>query len=256
MTDKISVSRKIQKILRTICRKVRTICLDLNGTLLRQTSKRIIQAKGPRIPEYHGICGNQPCRFNSRYLSFTPFEDHLKILNTLYHPVSLKNVVSGNLPVDKLNALLTFDAGLKNNFAHTFPLLKQHYFAAPVTNILLQEGHDGVINDEAYKTYKCYNSNTVIGIKEQRFWVNLPKGGWIGALATLHKELFSQTLRNLEHLTKAVSITFMISPGTSLDTALPKTQQADKGFAVIIKNLSRKYEASRLKFQFSDLNLF
>ena len=126
----------------------------------------------------------------------------------------------------------------------------------PVSNILLQEGHDGVIYDQAYRTYKTYNSNTVIGTKEQRFWVNLPKGGWIGALAPLNKELFSQTLRNLESLTKAPSITFMISPGTGPDSALSKTMRAEKGFAVIVKNLSGKYETSRLKFQFSDIDIF
>lgn len=126
----------------------------------------------------------------------------------------------------------------------------------PVANILLQEGHDGVIYDQAYRTYKTYNSNTVIGTPEQRFWVNLPKGGWIGALAPLHKELFSQTLRNLENLTKASSITFMISPGTSLDIALSKTRKAEKGFAVIVKNLSGTYDTGRLKFQFSDIDIF
>lgn len=126
----------------------------------------------------------------------------------------------------------------------------------PVANILLQEGYDGVIYDQAYRTYKSYNTNTVIGTAEQRFWVNLPKGGWIGALAPLNKELFSQTLRNLENLTKASSITFMVSPGTGLDTALSKSRKAEKGFAVIIRNLSGKYETSRLKFQFSDIDIF
>lgn len=131
---------------------------------------------------------------------------------------------------------------------------KQH--SESLSNILIQEGFDGVIYDQAYRTYKSYNSNTVIGTSEQRYWVNLPKGGWIGALAPLNKELFSQTLRDLENLTKASSITFMISPGTGLDGALSKTMRAEKGFAVIIKNLSGKYETNRLKFHFSDLDIF
>lgn len=126
----------------------------------------------------------------------------------------------------------------------------------PLANILLQEGHDGVIYDKAYMTYKRYNSNTVIGTPEQRFWVNLSKGGWIGALAPLYQEQFSQTLRNLENLTKASSITFMISPGTGLDNVLSKSRKAEKGFAVIIKNLSGKHDTSRLKFQFADIDIF
>lgn len=128
--------------------------------------------------------------------------------------------------------------------------------AEPVPNILLQEGFDGLIYDKAYTAYKHYNSNTIVSAKEQRFWVNLPKGGWIGALAPLNSEGFSQTLRHLENLTKASSITFMVSPDTGPDKALSKNAKAEQGFAVIIKNLSGKYETGRLKFQFSDIDIF
>lgn len=126
----------------------------------------------------------------------------------------------------------------------------------PVANSLLQEGHDGVIYNQAYRNYKSYNTNTVIGNTSQRFWVNLPKGGWIGALEPLHQEQFSQTLRILENLTKASSITFMTSPGTLSDRLLSKHAKAEKGFAIIIKNLSGTYDTSRLKFQFSDIDIF
>lgn len=129
-TDKSGISKKIFKKLRTICRKVRTICFDVNYALLRQTPKTISQAKGLRILVYHGICEDQPWRFNSRYLSETQFEEHLKLIRRFYHPVSLKDVVTGNLSVDKLNVLLTFDDGLKNNFSHAFPLLKKYKIPA------------------------------------------------------------------------------------------------------------------------------
>lgn len=129
-TDKSGISKKIFKKLRTICRKARTICFDVNYALLRQTPKSISRAKGLRILVYHGICDTQPWRFNSRYLSETQFEEHLKLISRFYNPVSLKDVVSGNLSVDKLNVLLTFDDGLKNNFSHAFPLLKKYKIPA------------------------------------------------------------------------------------------------------------------------------
>jgi peptidoglycan/xylan/chitin deacetylase (PgdA/CDA1 family) len=130
MTGKVSISKRIQKKLRTICRKARTICLDLNYALLNRMPKTVGTAKGLRILVYHGICDDQPWRFNSRYLSRTQFEEHLQFIGKLYHPVSLQDVVSGNLSVDKLNVLLTFDDGLKNNFTHAFPLLKQYKIPA------------------------------------------------------------------------------------------------------------------------------
>ncbi len=130
ITDKSGISKKIFKKLRTICRKVRAICFDVNYVLLRQTPKTIGQAKGLRILVYHGICNDKPWRFNSRYLSETQFEEHLKLIRRCYHPVSFEDVVNGNLPVDKLNVLLTFDDGLKNNFTHAFPLLKKYNIPA------------------------------------------------------------------------------------------------------------------------------
>ncbi len=129
-TDKSGISKKIYKKLRTICRKVRTICFDVNYALLRQTPKTIGRAKGLRVLVYHGICDNQPWRFNSRYLSEVQFEEHLKLISRLYHAVSLQDVLTGNLSVDKLNVLLTFDDGLKNNFSHAFPLLKRYKIPA------------------------------------------------------------------------------------------------------------------------------
>jgi|GEM_PF-1720874 len=129
-TGKSGISKKIFKKLRTICRKARTICFDLNYALLNRTPKTISRAKGLRILVYHGICDDQPWRFNSRYLSGAQFEEHLKLISRFYHPVSLKDVVGGNLPVDKLNVLLTFDDGLKNNFSHAFPLLKKYKIPA------------------------------------------------------------------------------------------------------------------------------
>lgn len=102
------------------------ICFDITYALLKRTPKTILRAKGLRILVYHGICDENPWRFNSRYLSARQFEEHLKLISRFYQPVSIKDVVTGNLSVDKLNVLLTFDDGLKNNFTHAFPLLKKY----------------------------------------------------------------------------------------------------------------------------------
>lgn len=121
--NKPNISKKIFK-------RLRNICFDLNYALLSRTPKAIGRAKGLRILVYHGICKDQPSLFNSRYLSEAQFEEHLKLIRRLYHPVSLKDVLNGNLSVDKLNVLLTFDDGLKNNFSHAFPLLKKYKIPA------------------------------------------------------------------------------------------------------------------------------
>lgn len=125
-----------------------------------------------------------------------------------------------------------------------------------IENILVQEGYDGLIYSKHYMSYKTYNPNMILPSGDQRFWINLSKGAWIGAIAPLKKEFFSHTSIALENLTKASSITFMVSSGNNMDFALSKTARAEKGFAVITKNLSGTYNLSRLKFQFADMDIF
>jgi peptidoglycan/xylan/chitin deacetylase (PgdA/CDA1 family) len=121
-----SISKKILNKLRTICKTARMFCFDVNYTLLNRIPKTVVRARGLRIAVYHGICDDQPHLFNSRYLSAKQFEDHLMLINAFYNPVSLSDVAHGNLSDEKLNILLTFDDGLKNNFSHAFPILKKH----------------------------------------------------------------------------------------------------------------------------------
>jgi peptidoglycan/xylan/chitin deacetylase (PgdA/CDA1 family) len=91
--------------------------------------KTITQARGLRVLVYHGICDDQPWLFNSRYLSVKQFEEHLQLIKTVYNPISLSDIVDGNLS-DRLNILITFDDGLKNNFSHAFPILKKYQVPA------------------------------------------------------------------------------------------------------------------------------
>lgn len=125
-----------------------------------------------------------------------------------------------------------------------------------IENGLLQEGYDGVIYDNHYVAYKTYNSSGIVIEKGQSFWINNSKGTWVGAIFPLKKEPFLITVKTIESITKASSVTFMISPGTPIDSALSKTKKAEKGFAVILKNLSGQYNLGRLKFQFSDIDIF
>ena len=125
-----------------------------------------------------------------------------------------------------------------------------------IENELLKEGYDGVIYDSKYIAYKAYNPSGIVADKGQKFWINNAKGTWIGAITPLKNEPFLLTVKVIESITKASSVTFMISPGNQLDTILSKTTKAEKGFAVITKNLSGKFNLDRLKFQFNDIDIF
>lgn len=113
-----------------ITKKLRAFFIDANYAFSKSIPEKISEAKGLRILIYHGICDRDPYLFNSRYLTKQQFEEHLVLIKQLFNPVSLKDVIDNNLSSDKLNVLITFDDGLKNNYTHAFPLLKKHHIPA------------------------------------------------------------------------------------------------------------------------------
>ncbi len=126
-----------------------------------------------------------------------------------------------------------------------------------INNLLIDQGYDGVIYSNDYIHYKKgYDKTLIVEENNTSFWINVSKGGWIGALSPLKKELFLQTIKAIETITNTASITFMVSPKNEFDTALSKIVKPENGFAVIIKNLSGKHNLSDLKFQFSDIDIF
>lgn len=113
-----------------IIRKLSAFFIDANYTLSKSIPGKVSEAKGLRILIYHGICDQDPYLFNSRYLTQKQFEEHLVLIKQVFNPVSLKDVIDNKLSSDKLNVLITFDDGLKNNYTHAFPLLKKHHIPA------------------------------------------------------------------------------------------------------------------------------
>ena len=113
-----------------INRKLRALFVDANYAFSKSIPKNISEAKGLRILIYHGICDQDPYLFNSRYLTQKQLEEHLVLIKQVFNPVSLKDVINNNLSSDKLNVLITFDDGLKNNYTHAFPLLKKYHIPA------------------------------------------------------------------------------------------------------------------------------
>ena len=125
-----------------------------------------------------------------------------------------------------------------------------------ITNVLIEEGFDGILYNKAYLDYKKYNANTIVKSKETTLWINMSKGGWIGTLLPLTKDNFRIQIQLIENLTKASSITFMVSSSSNLNKVLSQNAKPESGFAVITKNLSNNYNLNNLKFQFSDVDVF
>lgn len=115
-----------EKIRHKLKKKTREAWFNFSFKVLNRIPKAITSARGLRIIVYHGVCPGNPHLFNARYVSSKQLEAQLLLIRRFYNPVSYTDLVSGNLSPDRLNVLLTFDDGLKNNYTHALPLLKKH----------------------------------------------------------------------------------------------------------------------------------
>ena len=105
-------------------------------------------ARGARILIYHGICVNDPFRFNTLFVRRKTFEDQLKLYKQYFNIVSLDDFYHQRFSSDRFNICLTFDDGFANNYRHVLPLLELHQVHAAffITGIR-NAGYDILWND-------------------------------------------------------------------------------------------------------------
>src|SRR3954471_22258173 len=88
------------------------------------------RARGARILVYHGICQNDPFRFNTLFLTRKVFEKHLQLYKKYFHIVSLDDFYLQRFSSEKFNICLSFDVGFFNNYEYVLPLLEQYQVPA------------------------------------------------------------------------------------------------------------------------------
>ena len=105
-------------------------------------------ARGARIIIYHGICKQDPLKFNTLFLTESTFEAHLIFYKTHFNVVSLDDYYRQNFSSNKFNICLTFDDGFANNHQYVLPLLKKYDLpAAFFITAVRAAGYDILWND-------------------------------------------------------------------------------------------------------------
>lgn len=105
-------------------------------------------ARGARILIYHGICQQDPLRYNSLFLTQRTFEAHLKFYKKYFNIVSLDEFYQNRFNPERFNICITFDDGFANNYKYVLPLLERYKIPAAffITGIR-EAGYDILWND-------------------------------------------------------------------------------------------------------------
>src|ERR1044072_207218 len=118
----------MKNILRKTQQKLTNARRDLDLALGRDGE--FTRAKGKRILTYHGICLQEPTRFNPIFLTLKTFEKQLQIFRQYCHIVSLDDYFADQLSDNNFNICLTFDDGFANNYHYVLPLLEKYEIPA------------------------------------------------------------------------------------------------------------------------------
>jgi peptidoglycan/xylan/chitin deacetylase (PgdA/CDA1 family) len=115
----------------------------------------ITNAKGARILVYHGICKNDPLKFNTLFVKLKTIELQLRLYKKYFNLISLDDFYEQRFSDKQFNICLSFDDGFANNYKYVLPLLEK--YQVPATFFLTgirQAGYDILWNDILCMAYK------------------------------------------------------------------------------------------------------
>ena len=101
----------------------------------------IQRARGKLILCYHGIDYVTDTSVNTKFISCSLFDQHLKLLKQYTNVISLNQYIDNDVVSDKLNIAITFDDGFKNNYTLARPLLEK--YNVPATFFITPIWHQG-----------------------------------------------------------------------------------------------------------------
>ncbi|MBC7830037.1 MAG: GNAT family N-acetyltransferase [Chitinophagaceae bacterium] len=128
-----------------------------------------------------------------------------------------------------------------------------------IPNSVVADGFAGVHRSENYLQYKAYNPTKVIQFGEAQIWVSIKQGLIIGDIAGANENNFDAVIDQLKKMAKKLGIRqilFHCSPGTRLHTMFSAKYESTPSFPVIFKDFESGIPLEKIKFTFSDIDIF
>jgi peptidoglycan/xylan/chitin deacetylase (PgdA/CDA1 family) len=136
-----------QKIARKIYRESKYLVRE-GGYRLGLYRRFYRSARGCRILIYHGLCKEDPTRFNPIFLTKARFEDHLRFYKKYFNVISLDDYYAQKFSDQRFNICLTFDDGFANNYKYVLPLIEKYQMPATFfVTAIRAAGYDILWND-------------------------------------------------------------------------------------------------------------
>jgi peptidoglycan/xylan/chitin deacetylase (PgdA/CDA1 family) len=136
-----------QRICSKLYRETKYLGRDINH-LLGFDEHFYRNARGSRIMIYHGICLDNPTRFNPIFLKLKTFERHLQFYKEYFNVISLDDFYQERFCKNKFNICITFDDGYANNHKYVLPLLSKYQLPATFFVTAIRDaGFDILWND-------------------------------------------------------------------------------------------------------------
>ncbi|MBS1597818.1 MAG: polysaccharide deacetylase family protein [Bacteroidetes bacterium] len=139
--------KKAQNFLSAVRQKINYTNNDIRS-LLRMNKSFFDEARGARIVLYHGICIDDPLRFNNIFLPVNTFREHIRFYKEHFNIISLDDFYQQRFSDDRFNICISFDDGYANNYRYVLPLLEQLKVPATFFITSIREaGYDILWND-------------------------------------------------------------------------------------------------------------
>lgn len=128
-----------------------------------------------------------------------------------------------------------------------------------VSNSVFNDGYAGVCRNDDYLKYRTYNPTQVIKVQHAKVWMrskfNLVIGDMEGITAA-NFTIVIDKLKNLAFRMGLKQIQFHCSPGTELHRLFSMNFKAIQSYPMLFQNFGSPIPIEKIRFTFSDIDIF